>query len=74
MTPELDAVVREGVVVVVAGSDTTSTTLCAMLYLLMRHPNVYRKLQEEIDKYYPSGENALDCKHHTQMQYLDAVM
>lgn len=40
----------------------------------MRHTEVYQKLQEEVDKYYPQGENALDCKFHPDMRYLDAVM
>ena len=32
------------------------------------------RLQAEIDKFYPTGENALSPKHHRDMPYLTAVM
>ena len=41
---------------------------------LLAHPDVYERLQAEIDKFYPAGENALDPKHHRDMPYLTAVM
>ena len=57
-----------------AGSDTTSSTLCSIVNLLLRYPEAYIKLREEIDQFYPFGENALDCRYHPQMYYLEAVM
>ena len=40
----------------------------------MRNPDVYKRLEAEVDKYYPPGENSLDPKHLKNMHYLEAVM
>ena len=40
----------------------------------MTHPSIYPRLQAEVDRFYPSGENALDPKHYHEMPYLEAVM
>ena len=44
------------------------------MFLLMKHREAYKKLQEEVDKFYPLGENALDCRHHANMVYMEAVV
>ena len=49
-------------------------TLTSLFYCLLTHPDVYAKLREEIDKYYPAGEPASDTKHHREMPYLQATM
>ena len=72
MWKEIDEM-KSSMMAILAGSDTTSTTLSNVLYLVLRHPRVYEKLQEEIDKYYPTGDNALDCVHHPEMSYLHVV-
>ncbi|KAH8101537.1 cytochrome P450 [Cristinia sonorae] len=74
LSPPLSAVIPEGALVTIAGSDTTSATLSNALYLLLTHPNVYRRVQEEIDRFYPPDENSLDCKFHPKMRILDAVI
>ena len=58
----------------IAGSDTTATTIVNVFYLLLQHMDKYRQLQAEVDKFYPAGEDALDSKHYVDMHYLDAVM
>lgn len=60
--------------VIVAGSDTTSGTLSNVVYSIVRHPDVYKQLQDEVDNFYPAGENALDSTFHSKMTYLEAVM
>jgi tryprostatin B 6-hydroxylase len=37
--------------IVVAGSDTTAVTLCAILYELVRHPEEMRRLREEVEPF-----------------------
>ncbi|KAH8103043.1 cytochrome P450 [Cristinia sonorae] len=74
VSPSIDDVAAEGSLVVLAGSDTVSSTLTALMYRLMRHPDVYKKLRAEVDKFYPPGESALDCKYHAKMTYLEAVI
>ena len=58
----------------IAGSDTTATTIANVFFLLLQHEEKYKRLQEEVDKYYPPGEDTLDPKHYVDMHYLDAVM
>lgn len=59
------------------GSDTSATALSCLFMLLLTHPNVYRKLQTEIDECLPQSEvldpEALQSRI-TKMEYLDAVM
>lgn len=64
----------DGCLVVVAGADTTSSALTSLFFLLLTHPAAYARLQAEIDKFYPPGEDAYDPKHHRDMHYLNAVM
>ena len=59
---------------VIAGSDTTATSLGNIFWYLLQNKNVYDGLQAEVDLYYPPGEDALDTRHHPKMHYLEAVM
>ena len=74
MTPPAEVVLSDSVLAMVAGSDTTANVLANTFWLLVRHPEVYKKLQAEVDKYYPLGEDALNPKHHPDMAYLESVM
>lgn len=73
-SPPAAVVISDGVLATVAGSDTTATALSNTFWCLIRHPAAYRRLQAEVDKYYPHGEDALDPKHHPEMPYLEGVM
>ena len=44
------------------------------MYCLLRNPAAYRRLQAEVDKFYPPGSDALDTRFHRDMEYLIAVM
>lgn len=48
--------------------------MTALFQCVLSHPDVYKKLQKEVDARYPAGENVLDTKHHVDMPYLSAVM
>ncbi|KAF9237655.1 cytochrome P450 [Melanogaster broomeanus] len=72
--PTFGEVASDGVLAIVAGSDTTATTLSSLFWGLLHTPTAYRRLQAEIDYYYPFGEDASSTVHHHQMSYLNAVM
>ncbi|KAG6330511.1 hypothetical protein ID866_8578 [Astraeus odoratus] len=72
--PTFNEVASDGVLAIVAGSDTTATTLSCLFYLLMANPTAYRQLQAEVDRYYPPGEDACTTAHHGEMKYLTAVI
>ncbi|UPL01945.1 hypothetical protein LCI18_012879 [Fusarium solani-melongenae] len=42
---------------IIAGSDTTAVALTNALFYLVKHPQVYRKLQELVQAEFPGGEN-----------------
>jgi cytochrome P450 len=64
-----------------AGSDTTSISLSAIFYYLLRNPETYRKLLAEIDTALSDGRIANGPNHHTvswaesqTLPYLDGVI
>ncbi|TBU38266.1 high nitrogen upregulated cytochrome P450 monooxygenase 2 [Dichomitus squalens] len=64
----------DGCLAVVAGADTTSSTMTSLFYCLLTHPEAYERLQIEVDKFYPAGEDVADSKHLADMEYLNAVI
>lgn len=59
-----------------AGSDTTSITLSAVLYYLLKYPATYRRLQEEIDAGIKAGtvSDPITFKEASQLLYLQAII
>ncbi|KAM5537036.1 hypothetical protein V8D89_009365 [Ganoderma adspersum] len=72
--PPVQHLVDDGILAIIAGADTTSIALTSITYCLLTHPDVYARLQAEIDRFYPAGEDALNPKHHRNMPYLTAVI
>ncbi len=64
----------DGILAVVAGADTVSSAMTSIFHCLLTHPETYRRLQEEVDRFYPPGEDACDSRPHREMTYLQAVM
>jgi cytochrome P450 len=59
-----------------AGSDTTAITLSAIFYNLMKHPQSYNRLQEEIDTAAKEGRisNPVKFSEAQDLPYLQAVI
>ena len=72
--PSVDAVAQDGSLAIIAGSDTTSSTLTAVIYYLLLNPVAYERLQEEVDSAFLSGEEPLDVLTLSQMEYLNGCM
>ena len=66
-------IVAQSVIFIFAGYETTSSALSFALYLLAIHPDVQKKLQDEIDAALP---NKAPATYDTllQMEYLDMVV
>ncbi|KAG6874843.1 hypothetical protein C0992_006304, partial [Termitomyces sp. T32_za158] len=63
--------VSDAPLIVAAGSDTSSLTLCTLFHFLIRNPVAYSRLQAEIDHSNLSYHDALGL---AQLEYLNATM
>lgn len=72
--PPIPVVISEAVLAIIAGSDTTASTLSAAWYCLFRNPSAMAHLRNEVDSVFPAGDEPLDFSQMTNMPYLNAVM
>jgi cytochrome P450 len=64
----------DGVTAIIAGSGTVSTALTNVWYYLLRAPDCYKRLREEVDAHFPQGEEPLDQERLAAMPYLNACI
>jgi cytochrome P450 len=72
--PSLAQVGADAVLTVIAGSDTVACTLTSMMWLLLSHPECYKRLRKEIETAYPPGSDPLDVSKHSDLPYLAACI
>ncbi|KAI0267695.1 high nitrogen upregulated cytochrome P450 monooxygenase 2 [Gloeopeniophorella convolvens] len=70
----LDKVAQQGVLAIIAGSDTTSTTSSALMYYLVQNPAAYERLQNEVDAAFPSADEPLDVSKLSELEWLNACI
>jgi len=73
----LPTLINEATLAIIAGSDTTGTTLSNIFYFLLSNPEIYAKLQSEVEKEFPKGSDILadsSGKILRNMKYLNAVI
>lgn len=66
-----ESVIDNLITFLVAGHETTAATLQFTMYNLLKNPEKYQKLQEEIDSVVGTGQISL--AHVPKLKYLDAV-
>ncbi|XP_059104984.1 cytochrome P450 3A41-like [Peromyscus eremicus] len=66
-------ILAQSITFIFAGYETTSTALSFIMYLLAIHPNVQKKLQNEIDAVLPNKAPAT-YEVLVEMEYLDMVV
>ena len=73
--PTKALVAVDGQLAIIAGGDTTATTLSHIFYFLLRHPTYLERLRREVDEVFPQGEDStLDFTKQTTMPFLNACM
>ena len=64
----------EALTQLIAGSDTTSNSSCALMYHVTKNPRVLTKLQEEIDAAIPDSMEIPTYESVKSLPYLEAVI
>ncbi|KAF9444394.1 cytochrome P450 [Macrolepiota fuliginosa MF-IS2] len=72
MNPE-SLILQNSLLAIVAGSDTTASILSNVFYYLMRYPDYYKHLQEEIDGAL-DGSGSVEADRLTNLAFLNAVL
>ncbi|KII88386.1 hypothetical protein PLICRDRAFT_54225 [Plicaturopsis crispa FD-325 SS-3] len=72
--PTRAVIMSDGALSVVAGSDTTATTLAALWKYLLIDVDAYKRLQEEIDAAFPDGLEEVNTTKQANMPYLNACI
>ena len=72
VTIDMDDIHTAAIEIVIAGSDTSSTTMAMLTYFLAKHPRFYSKLQDEIDAI--SQGNHITLEQAKEMKYLQCVI
>ncbi|KAJ7481150.1 cytochrome P450 [Mycena galericulata] len=72
--PTFGEVVADGVLSIVAGSDTTSSALSSFVWFILSNPDVYRRVQAEVDVVYQTGDTLLDSSRHAELKFLTACL
>ncbi|KAM4771048.1 cytochrome P450 3A9-like [Rhinophrynus dorsalis] len=66
-------IMAQSIIFLLAGYETTSTSLSYLFYNLATHPDVQKRLQEEIDSYLPNKASPT-YEILMEMEYLDMVV
>ncbi|KAI0785593.1 cytochrome P450 [Abortiporus biennis] len=66
--------IADGILAIVGGSDSTSMVLVNAFYYLFQTPSMYKRLQQEIEDYFPNGKDAMDTTKLAEMPYLNACI
>lgn len=72
--PSEAALHEDSRVVIVAGSETTATTLASVLYYLVKNPAVLAKLQRQLDDVMPAGTDDWSYEKVKSISYLDDII
>ncbi|KAJ8507432.1 hypothetical protein ONZ45_g10189 [Pleurotus djamor] len=74
LSPEqVTELIAETVTLLIAGSDTTSNSITAIIHLVLTHPHVYQKLLLALQEAIPSGQIPKH-EHVKDIPYLTAVI
>lgn len=66
--------IAESRLLVIAGSDTTATSLCSVFFYICKNPRVYRKLTQEIRSTFDSVDEITHGQKLSSCKYLRAVI
>ncbi|CAN8099361.1 unnamed protein product [Discula destructiva] len=72
---EKENLIGDASLIVVAGSDTTAATLTCLFYHFAIYPDVYKKLQQEVDKFFADNDgDSWETSALGRLQYMQACI
>ncbi|KAJ7681748.1 cytochrome P450 [Mycena rosella] len=72
--PILEDSAADGIVAIIAASDTTASALSSLVWFLLSSPEYYRRVQLELDTVFVDGDDPLDVSKHAQLRFLSACI
>ncbi|KAF7312845.1 hypothetical protein MKEN_00968500 [Mycena kentingensis (nom. inval.)] len=72
--PTVPEVVADGVLAIIAGSDTSAVALSAFIWCMLANPAVYKRVQLEVDAVYPDADAVFDSDKHLELVFLTACL
>ncbi|KAL1630625.1 hypothetical protein SLS54_000496 [Diplodia seriata] len=67
------SILQDSILLIIAGSDTTTSAAVNALYYLTRHPSVYAKLQSLADAAFPAGPASVTHDKAREITLLDDI-
>ncbi|KAJ7766762.1 cytochrome P450, partial [Mycena metata] len=72
--PTLESSAADGIVAIVAASDTTASVLSSLVWFLLSNPEYYSRVQSELDSVFIDGDDLFDVTKHEQLEFLAACI
>ncbi|KAJ6490687.1 high nitrogen upregulated cytochrome P450 monooxygenase 2 [Mycena vitilis] len=72
--PTLEISAADGIVAVIAGSDTTASALSSFVWFMLSYPELYQRLQQELDSVFVEGDNPLEVDKHDELRFLSSCI
>ncbi|KAF7377786.1 hypothetical protein MSAN_00202000 [Mycena sanguinolenta] len=72
--PSLKTSAADGIVAVVAASDTTTSALNSTVWFLLSNPECYRRVRQELDTVFSDGDDPLDVNKQPELHFLSACI
>ncbi|KAF7344408.1 hypothetical protein MSAN_01922000 [Mycena sanguinolenta] len=72
--PTLEDAAADGIIAIVAASDTTAFALSSVVWFLLSTPEYYRRVQQELDEVIADGDDPLDTKKYQELHFLSACI
>lgn len=69
-----EELLADGMLAIIAGSDTTATMLSHLFYFMLRHPQCAERLRKELAATFPHDEDPINFARLGEMPYLNACM
>jgi len=69
-----EQIIGQAIIFILAGFETTASTLTSLSYCLAKNPNVLEKLVEEVDGVVEASEGKIDQESIREMPYLEACI